>query len=754
MSPKNPPAVKPVHPSPVATVPPVNTPAEDTFPVVALGASAGGLEALEKFFKSMAGDSGMAFVVIQHLDPDRKALMPALIQRDTAMKVQEAKDGARVRPNEVYILPPNKEMSVLHGVLHLFEPSAARGMRFPIDTFFHSLAQDRGHAAIGVILSGMGTDGTHGLREIRAHGGMTLAQDPGTAKYDSMPRSAIEAGLVDLVRPVEELPDALNAFLKHPVLRPSPSFPPDPGIEKALVLLRDHTGHDFSSYKINTVRRRIERRMNIHHLDTLEAYVSLLRENPGEMDLLFKELLIGVTRFFRDPEIWERLKEDLSAEPTTRTESGTFRIWVAGCSTGEEAYTLAMVATEALEALDGARRAVLRIFASDLSVDAIRHARRGHYLENIAADVSPERLERFFRREEDGSYTVRSEIRERIVFSVHSLITDPPFTRMDVVCCRNVLIYLSPEAQHKIISLFHYSLTPGGLLLLGGAESLGTQEHLLATVDARSRMFRKPMAGFVPGLVDFPTGRSRVPFPEASDTCRRDPMRQNLQTLAENLILNRFSPATVLVDELGNILHVSGRTGRYLEPAAGKANWNLFAMAREEIRPQLDRCFTKAMAEPGLALMSGLSVEEDGSRQYLDLGVERLTGPEPLAGMLLVLFRRVTPATVPTPVSPGSHGDSAHSAEREDLERVLEAAREELRIYREEMRRYREELRGANEELQSTNEELQSSNEELTSSKEEMNSLNEELLTVNAELQRKLDERSPESPPRSPQAPS
>ncbi len=760
MSSSNPSASNPVRLSPTSQgagqlTSKATSPKEDfpddfpvDFPIVALGASAGGLEALEQFFQAMPGDTGMGFVVIQHLDPDRKALMPELLQRLTSMKVGQAKDQTRISPNCVYVLPPNKEMSVLHGVLHLFEPTDDRGHRLPIDSFFISLARDRKDKAIGVILSGMGSDGTLGLRAIREHGGLTLAQAPDTAKFDSMPRSVIDANLADRVHSAAELPAALQTLVKHPGLLQASAKPGTtcPNIEKALVLLRDRSGHDFSAYKTNTIRRRIERRMLIHRIDTLDVYIRYLRENPAEVDLLFKELLIGVTSFFRDPEVWDRLKETLTPILQARArEGGTFRAWVAGCSTGEEAYTLAMIIREALDTPDGPRPMHLQIFASDLNKDAIGTARRGRFPAAAVQTLSPERRERFFQEEKAGFFRVRTEIRGDMLFSVHSLITDPPFTRLDLVTCRNVLIYLIPEMQGKLVPLFHYSLHPGGLLLLGNAESLGLHAHLLADVDGPLRLYRKLMSAYAPDLLDFPTRRHPHTLPDLSGDIPGIPMSQNLQTLAENLILQHYAPATVLVDELGNILHISGRTGHYLEPAAGKANWNLFPMAREGLRIDLHRCFTQAMAAPGLASAPGICLEEAGLQHFLDLGVERLTGPGPLKDMLIVLFR---PVAAPKPRKTPRRGTKGAAAAQhlKELESELADAREALRNDQVEMQRYREDLRASMEELQSTNEELQSSNEELTTSKEEMQSLNEELQTVNAELQEKLDGRTGDEP--------
>lgn len=711
------------------------------FPIVGIGASAGGLEVLEQFLACVPAASGMAFVIVQHLDPTRKGLMAELLQRGTRMKVIQVKDRTRVLPDCVYVIPPNKDMSILHGVLHLFEPEAARGMRLPIDFFLRSLAQDQKQQSIGVILSGMGSDGTLGLREIKEKAGLTLAQDPATAKFDSMPRSVTEAGLADIVAPVEELPGRILAYLNRTPLAVEPELTADDRtrnhLEKILILLRARTGHDFSFYKRNTLFRRIERRMGIHQIDKIAAYMRYLQENPQELDLLFKELLIGVTSFFRDPEAWQMLHDVTIPTLLSGRSAGTVRAWVAGCSTGEEAYSLAIVFKEVMERLKPRKNLKLQIFASDLDRDAIDKARQGVFLENIAADVSPERLRRFFTKDERG-YRVRAEIREMVIFSVHSLIMDPPFTKLDVLSCRNLLIYLTPEIQKKLFPLFHYSLNPGAVLFLGSAETVGQFTDLFSTVSARSRLFQRTDSAVRPDPIEFPSSFA-PPLPAGSAT--RPPMKpcSSLQSLAEQLILTHYAPPTVLVNEQGNILHISGRTGRYLEPAAGKANWNIFAMAREGLRFELTNAFQKALRQQGPVTLRCSNIASHEPVEQVDITVEKLTESEPLRGMVIIVFHDIA---VPAEAQKQKGRKASGPHRLSELESELQKARAEVQRTRDEMQTSQEELRSTNEEMQSTNEEMQSANEELTTSKEEMQSLNEELQTVNAELQGKVDELS------------
>ncbi len=729
---------------------PPKTPAQPTgvsFPIVGIGASAGGLEALEQFLGHVPAGSGMAFVIVQHLDPTRKGIMPELLQRVTVMQVFQVRDRTKVRPGCVYVIPPNKVMSILHGVLHLLEPTAPRGLRLPIDFFFRSLAQDQHEHSIGVILSGMGSDGRLGLRAIKEKAGLVLVQEPATAKFDGMPRSAIDAGLADIVAPAEELPQKILAYLQRtPLLAKSEVALEDKwhgAMEKAVILLRAHTGHDFSHYKRNTLYRRIERRMGIHQIGRMPAYIRYLQENSQELDFLFKELLIGVTNFFRDSAAWEQLRTQAIPELlASRLPGQALRAWVPGCSTGEEAYSLAMVFKEAVEEVKPKGNFTLQIFATDLDHDAIDKARQGVFPANITADVSPERLARFFAKDDHG-YRVRKEIRDMVTFAPQNLIMDPPFTKLDILSCRNLLIYLSPEVQKKLMPLFHYNLTPGGILFLGSAETVGGFTELFVPLSGKSRLFRRTDLVVRPQLVEFPSSFSALPTggPETQPSPKPSP---SLQSLAEQLILQRYAPPAALVNDQGDILNISGRTGKYLEPAAGKANWNIFAMAREGLRYELTAAFQKALRQKGPVILHNLKIGTDGGEQFVEVTVQRLEEAGPLQGLVMIVFTDL-PTPVATKVADRSPKTPAHSPRLAELERELQAAREEARSTHEEMQTSQEELKSSNEELQSTNEELQSTNEEIMTSKEEMQSLNEELQSVNHELQTKVDELSQSS---------
>jgi two-component system CheB/CheR fusion protein len=733
--------------APAATKQPEPGPsrAQSAFPIVGIGASAGGLEALELFLKHVPQGGGMAFVIVQHLDPTHKGILVELLQRTTPMPVAQVRDRHKVEPDHVYVIPPNKDMSILHGVLHLLAPAAPRGLRLPIDFFFRSLADDCQARSIGVILSGMGSDGTLGLGAIKEKAGVVFVQAPASAKFDGMPRSAIDAGLADVVAPAEELPGRISDYLKHtPVAAqsdPDRESKAQSALEKIFILLRAKTGHDFSLYKKSTIYRRVERRMGLHQIAKLATYVRFLRENPQETELLFKELLIGVTSFFRDPPAWEQLKDNvMPALLAAHPQGGVLRAWTSGCSTGEEAYSLAMIFKEALEQVNPAGNFSLQIFATDLDRDAIDKARAGVYPENIAADICPERLRRFFVKDDYG-YRVAKEIREMVIFAPQNMIMDPPFTKLDLLLCRNLLIYLDQEMQKKIMPLFHYSLNPGGVLFLGKAETIGTFNSLFAPLDKKSRIFKRLDSALAAEPVEFPS--AFVPYPPA--VANTQPQVQaagaNLQVLADQLLLQHYCPAAVLTNDKGDILYISGRTGKYLEPAAGKANWNIFAMAREGLRYELNDAWQKALRQKTAASLKGVQVGTNGGVQSVDITIEPIGEPAALQGMVLTVF---TDATAPP--EPKAAGKTRRASGRGDtmaaMQRQLQQASEEIRTCREQMQTSQEELKSTNEELQSANEELQSTNEELTTSKEEMQSLNEELQTVNHELQAKVDELS------------
>jgi len=656
--------------------------------------------------------------------------------------VAEAVEGLHIAADHVYVIPPNKELTVVEGCLRLAPPHQRRGQRLPIDLLFESLALDQRERAAGVVLSGMGSDGSLGVQAIKRAGGLVLAQQPDSAQFDAMPASAISTGCVDRVGTPARLALHLLALTGAGALPQAASIEdehvsgdPD-ALQGILTLLNSAGRHDFSLYKRRTLARRIERRMGVHKLHGLADYEALLRGSPQECNLLVNELLIGVTGFFRDRAVWQRLQEEhLPALLRLRPDGHPFRAWVAGCSTGEEAYSLAMVFREVQEAMPERSASSLQIFASDLSEDAIERARRGLFAAGITGEVSAQRLQRFF-KPEHGEYRISKGIREMVVFAPHDLISDPPFTKLDLLSCRNLLIYFTAPLQNRTLPLFHYSLRSGGLLLLGSSESIGRFGTLFEPLDAQSRLYRRRDAAGAPVAPDFPVRSRRRSHPSPKETPLSEPrdIPSGLQASAEHLLLHEFSPPAVLVNEHGDILYINGRTGRYLEPAAGKANWNIHVMAREGLRGPLDDALRRALAQPEPVEVPGLIVGEGPNATRVDITVRAVAPSGALGDVTMIVFREV-PAAGPPPAARGRR-----SAAQLDLEAQLQRMRLELQTLREDMRVTQEELQSSNEELQSTNEELQSTNEELTSSKEELQSMNEELQAVNVELQSKLDD--------------
>lgn len=709
--------------------------------VVGLGASAGGLEPLEQFLAQVPAASGLAYLVVQHMDPNHKTLLAELLQRATTMPVHEAVQGRHIEPDNVYVIPPDSELTVLGGALHLAKPAEPRGQRLPIDVLFCSLARELGERAIGVVLSGMGSDGTQGLQAIKLQGGLSLAQKPETAQFESMPASAIASGCVDIVDAPAGLPTRIMGVIG--LQAPNPLLPASPGdqdmaaLDTILALLHEHTRHDLALYKSNTLVRRIARRTAVHGLDSMAAYAQFLRANAQELDLLFKEMLIGVTAFFRDAEVWQDLQDKVLPALLDRHADvpGPMRAWVVGCSTGEEAYSLAIAFVEAVDALPASGRHELQIFATDLNADAIAAARIGRFASGIARDLTPQQLARFFTERPDG-YQVDKRIRDMVLFAQHDVIMDPPFTRLDIVSCRNLMIYFGTTLQKRLVPLFHYSLRPGGALLLGTSETVGRAQGLFQPLHQKSRLYwRSDNAGAL-GAVVFPTQRRQAPRSATQET----PLPQlhtppaNLQSLADQLLLQSYSPPAVLVNEGGDIVYISGRTGRYLEPAAGKANWNIHVMARPAIRAQLAVALRTALQDKTAVELRALRLDDETSAA-VDITVQSVVQPKSLAGMAMIVFRDV-------PAEPSRRARRSKSAGAADpgVAEELLRSREEIAALRQEMRASQEELQAANEELQSTNEELQSANEELMTSKEEAQSMNEELQTINGELQTKLDD--------------
>jgi chemotaxis methyl-accepting protein methylase/PAS domain-containing protein len=697
--------------------------------IVGIGASAGGLAAIERFLAHAPVDANIAYVIVQHLEPTHESILPELIARVTKMTVSKIEDRTLVEPNRVYTIPPGKDLSILHGVLHTFDIVADSGIHMPIDTFLWSLAEDRAESAVGVILSGTGSDGTRGLRAIKERAGLALAQDPATAQFAGMPRSAIDEGLVDIVAAPEELAAKILEYrVRAPLLSRTDLqlAASQAAIDKVVILLRSRTGNDFSLYKKSTLYRRIERRMGIHGITSADAYASFAQQNPIELDLLFKELLIGVTSFFRDRQAWEALSAIIVKALLDRASPDQgLRAWSVGCSTGEEAYSLAIAFREAQRSLSSSPARAIKVFATDLDSEVIARARQGYYSESAMAEVPSEVRERYFVAE-DGGFRVRTEIREMVVFAPQNLIADPPFTRLDLVCCRNLLIYLTPAQQRRIIPLLHYSLNPGGFLFLGSAESIGAFTDLFFPLDIDNRIYRRkdsPRPILVPG----PASEYAV-SPEAD---RKNPAAAlGIQDIVDRVLLRSFAPAAVLTGPAGDIMYISGNINRYISMPAGKANLNIFALAKKKLSHKLEVAFAKSLGAGGP--VTARSIEIEGERCFVDMTVQALEEPEEVKGCILVVFAEAQP--------PRRVGTTGEDARAEDLESQLADANEELRILRERMRDSHEKLSASNEELQSANEELQSTNEELMTSREEMQSLNEELQTVNSELQARVDE--------------
>jgi two-component system, chemotaxis family, CheB/CheR fusion protein len=715
-------------------------PDKDQFPVVAIGASAGGLEALEQFLGNVPEHSGMAYVVIQHLDPTKKGILPELLQKVSKMPVHQVMDNMLLRPDSVYVIPPNKTMSVRNGILHLFNPSEARGLRLPVDSFFNSLAEDMGERSIGLILSGMGSDGSEGVVGIKEKNGIVMVQDPASAKFDSMPRNAMEAVSADIVASPADLSALLAGFVRNSrsVGSGENADIRDKGsLGKIIMLLRTHTGNDFSQYKENMIYRRIERRMSIHGINKISLYASYLQDNPGETDILLKELMISVTNFFRDPEVWNRLKESVIPRIIDNSPDGsTIRAWVPGCSSGEEAYSLAMIFREIMDNTTPRRNLSMQIFATDLSSDAIDIARKGIFPDRINKEMSRDRLSRFFIRG-DNYYRVKTEIREMIVFAQHNIILHPSFTKMDIISCRNLLIYVNPGLQKKILGLFYYSLNPGGIMVLGSSETPGTQSHLFKAVESRLKIYKRSDTSLIYEPENaYPHIRTSPVNYEKPATSKSE---MSIHSLIDRLLLQEFSPPGVLVNEKGDIIYITGHTGKYLEPSAGKADMNIFAMLREELRNEFSAAFRQAILKKNTVMLQNIRLGVNEKEQNVNIKIRWIDSPEPIKGTVMVVFTDAPETGINKPpdmIKKKLSGRGRHL----DLEEELLRVRKENQFIHEEMQTSQEELKSTNEELQSTNEELQSTNEELTTSKEELQSLNEELQTVNAELQAKIDE--------------
>lgn len=711
-----------------------------TFPVVGIGASAGGLDALELFFKHLPKDTGYCFVVILHLDPNHKGMIPEILQRYSSLPVFAAIDGVKVKPNTVYVLPANKAISISNRILSLSKPTEPRGLRLPIDLFLTSLAKDLKMESVGIILSGMGNDGGVGLQNIKKENGFAFVQDPATAKFDGMPLNAIDSVNVDLIASPEELATQLVSFLDSQSGKKQTDLPPEDSIKSLRViqsLLKLKSGHDFTNYKNNTLFRRIERRLIFLNLTNIKSYEKFVIENPDELLFLFKEILIGVTHFFRDKEVWEKIEKLFIEDVFEKTPDEIIRIWIPGCSTGEEAYSLAITILEAKKKNKKFGSIIFQIFATDIDEESIIKARQGLYPNNIEKDVSTNRLISYFTKAE-GGYRIKPSIRELVVFANHDIIKDPPFTKLNFISCRNMLIYMEPNLQRKILGLFRFCLKPNGYLILGTAETLGNQSIFFKTLDAKLKIFEKNQVSIKNEAIDFPTSFKSDKYTNF-DMAKTKESEPNIQSLTNTILLQEYSPASVLTNEKGDILYITGKTGKYLEPAAGKAILNVFVMAREGLRHEIIIAFRKATKSIQPISLKNLKISQNTNLVLVDVSIRKIEKPEALSGLFLIVF-----VDVPTPVATGKGSQkeikNKHNSQMMTLEAELQRTKEELQITIEEMQTSQEELKSTNEELQSTSEEMQSTNEELTSSKEEMQSLNEELQTVNAELQNKIDE--------------
>jgi two-component system CheB/CheR fusion protein len=724
------------------------------FPIVGVGASAGGLQSFERLLKELPKSTGMAFVLVQHLDPTHASRLTEILSHSTTMPVAEARHGMRVLPNHVYVIPPNRSMFVKGRVLQLGPRLDKEARHLPIDFFFRSLAAEHKNRAIGVVLSGTATDGAAGMRVIKDEGGVTFAQDPRTAKYYGMPQNAIASGAVDFVLPPEEIAEYLirignHSYMTLPARKDEPPellpAAKEGGVAELFLLLKKSYGVDFRSYKSSTIGRRIRRRMALKTIESIPEYVKYARQEPDELRALFHDMFISVTEFFRQPGMFKQLGRIVfPALLKGRPPDAPIRIWVPGCSTGEEAYSIAITLLESLG--NRASGTPIQIFGSDVNEEAIKRARVGRYGKAIAKNVSPARLKKFFTKVE-GGYQVGKTVRDLCVFAKHDVLRDAPFSRLDLVSCRNLLIYLKPATHRKLIPLFHYTLKPSGFLILGSAETIGGFSNLFSQQDRKYKIYsRKPVSGRP--AFDFPGGRLRelgVPEELSPSPIPRGDFDQ-VKDAADQLILNHYGPPAVLVGENMEILHFRGHTGSFLEPAPGVASLNLLKMAREGLLQALQTALQSARKTDSAVHRSGLHVDYEGRERIVNLHIVPLRALRPRNRTFLIVFEDVTPPEVDAEKlspAPGQAAGRSRGADRvTHLKQELAATKAYLHSVIEGQEVANEELRSLNEEIQSTNEELQSTSEELETSNEELQSANEELNTLNEELQRRNQEVS------------
>jgi two-component system CheB/CheR fusion protein len=716
---------------------------ESNFPVVGIGSSAGGLEALKNFFEKMPDDTGMAFILIQHLDPSHESSMVSLLGRNTGMEVIQVKDGMKVQPNRVYVIPPNKDMGIIKGVLQLFHPEQPHGLRTPINYFFHNLAEDQKDNAIAIIFSGYGSDGTNGIKAIKAEGGMTMAQDPKTSISDAMPLNAIRTKLIDFVLPPEMMPKQLIDYTKRSYTQPLKRIKDEEtinSIQKILILIRNKTGHDFSHYKDSTINRRIARRMNIHQIDKVSDYFRFIQKNSNEVDVLFKELLINVTSFFREPKAFEAVKKSLKKLLKDKKSGYNLRVWVPGCSTGEEVYSIGIILQECMEELE--RIYEIQLFGTDIDENAIEIARQGLYPSSISKDVSEERLNKFF-IPEHTKFRIKKNIREMAIFAPHNVLSNPPFTKLDLLSCRNLLIYLDKEIQKKLLSSFHYVLKSGGILFLGTSETVGENTYLFDVVDKKWKIYTGKKLAHIPH--EFIGIHHTTPpyLKDTYDALGKETMSLDVNMIqkVEKILVDKYAPSAVIIDKKGEIIYIHGKVGNYLEPAPGKASLNILDMARDDIKFEIRSALFDALTKNSEVISKGLQIKSNDHFNFFNLIVAPFDEPILVQDLFMVVFEEMDIPKNSIKVPAYITGNAVDNKIVE-LEKKLELTRERLNNTIQERETSNEELKSANEELQSMNEELQSTNEEMESSKEELQSLNEELMTVNSELQVKMDKLS------------
>jgi two-component system CheB/CheR fusion protein len=718
--------------------------------VVGIGASAGGLEAFSQLLQSLDPETGMAFVFVQHLAPKHESFLPELLATHTSLPVAQVEDGALLLPNRVYVIPPNVHMNIAGARLRLFPRPEGRTQYMPIDAFFRSLASWADGSSIGVVLSGTASDGAQGLREIKSVGGITMVQDPATAKYDGMPRAAIATDHVDFVLPPAGIAAELLRISRHPTMKAEPKAerpdvdPPDSKLQRVYQLLRKHVGVDFSQYKVSTMLRRLQRRMVLHRIANLDEYVQHLENDVDEVRALYEDILIHVTCFFREHESFAALQDTVLPQLIQRREpEEPLRFWVPGCSTGEEAYSLAIVTLERLGKMN--LEVPVQIFATDISEAAVQKARAGLYSYGISADVPADLLRRYFTRS-DGGYRVSKAVRDCCVFARQDVTHDPPFSKIDLVLCRNLLIYLALPLQRKLMQLFHYALKPGAYLMLGSAESVGAQADLFAVASKAHRIYqRKDSTQKIAPPIAHDAAMSRGKL-AASRTVRPNAAQPPpLQQEMSQLLLSRYAPPGVVVDEEMRILQFRGQTGDYLAPAPGEASLSLFKMLREGLLGSTRSAIQEARKKNGEVRRNGIAVKSDGKIRKTDVVVVPI--PSDGSRHFAVLFepsngadRAAKAPAGPTRSSSAPEGGSSKAVEQ--LRRELAASREYLESINQDLEAANEELQSANEEILSNNEELQSTNEELDTAKEEMQSANEELNTVNDELRGRNEELS------------